>query len=77
MSRAAVERPHSLEELLWWAERLACRGDLSKWERGFCQGIAAKSRRRNWRPTAKQEAALRRIVADMLDGSVVLIDTAA
>lgn len=72
----AVDRPHSLDELLWWMERLAARRSLPKWEREFAASMVAQGKRRSWHPTPKQERVMRQMVAAALDPCDV-IDTAA
>lgn len=71
-----VIRPHSVPELLWWAERLASRTDGTAFEREFCTDMTKRSRWRNWTPTDKQVRTLRGIVTARLEG-IEVIDTAA
>jgi hypothetical protein len=40
-------------------------GRLQGWQRGFAASIAKNLKRPNWCPTAKQEWAMRRVIADL------------
>ncbi len=56
-------RPHTLEELIWHMGNIV-RGTKNKWERGFAASILRASKKSTWTPSAKQEALMRRLVAD-------------
>lgn len=73
-------RPHTLDELLFWAPSLLRRDTLNEWERGFVVSMLGASKRRGWRPTDKQERTLRGLVETLFsaapgaDSDVLLID---
>lgn len=56
--------PHKVEELLFHMPTVA-RVATSDWAKGFAQSIARQSRRRGWHPSPKQEALMRRLVAEL------------
>lgn len=71
-----AERRRAEEEL----ERLifhmtgAARNAATEWQRRFAAGMAEKGRRRGWRPTTRQRAAMAQIVAEMFgeDGAELI-----
>lgn len=58
-----------LEEILiahWPAVlRRVMAGDNDNWLKGFAKSIARHGKRPNWRPTSKQAAIMRRLVAEL------------
>jgi hypothetical protein len=64
--RQACERdqPHTVDELLFWLPS-ALKRHPTEFTRGFVVSILARSKRRGWKPSDKQLAIMRRIVADM------------
>lgn len=66
MKHATFPQPgeRSAEEcLFWWGT--VCKVAKPGFEQDFASSIAAQSRRRNWRPSPKQLATMRRMVADL------------
>ncbi|RIA00039.1 hypothetical protein ACN9JG_00095 [Cereibacter azotoformans] len=70
-----------LDELLTFRWPLVMRrvmaGSCDEWLRGFVRSIAKHSKRRTWRPSPKQEALMRRLVAELgtaPEGDVDLIE---
>lgn len=56
----------TVDELLWsWPS--VCKAAKEEWAKGFTLSIAKHSKRRNWTPTPKQYALMRRLVADLYD----------
>lgn len=54
----------NLEELLWsWPSVISRAPD--GWARGFALSIAKQSRRKNWKPSAKQLGLMQRMVAEL------------
>ncbi|ROT99070.1 hypothetical protein [Histidinibacterium lentulum] len=60
---------HELDELLTfhWPRvvRRVMGGDADDWCKGFVRSIAHQGKRRNWTPSAKQAALMRRLVAEL------------
>lgn len=64
----------SFDELcLFWLPLVRPRA-RSAFERTFLEDMARRSRWRNWRPTPKQEALLRRLVAELRSAPPVLVE---
>lgn len=77
MNACATIRPHTLDELLFWAPSLLRTEWLSDWERGFVASMLRASRRRNWTPSAKQERTLRRLVDTLFTDASLIEDDAS
>ena len=60
-------RPRTLEEVLahWPAVMTAAKTSPDPWVQGFVAGIAKRRRWRNWIPTPKQLAIMRRLVSEI------------
>jgi len=66
--------------IMWWPDvlrRTMAEGD--DWLKGFVKSIARHAKRPSWHPTVKQEAIMRRLVAEvgsppMADDDIQLID---
>ena len=67
MSAALTTRQHTLDELFWHIDCIAQLADAPAWDRHFALDMARLARRRNWKPSPKQEATMRRIVADRFE----------
>lgn len=68
-------RPHSIDELIWHMGPVS--RDLREPDRvrAFAAKMAALERKRNWKPSPKQVAWMRRIVAErMSKGDFELFD---
>jgi hypothetical protein len=55
-----------------WHLRIIVRGD--GWAAGFAKSVIRQARRRDWRPSPKQDSVIRRLIAEMLepdDGQVL------
>lgn len=60
-----MNSPHrSVEELLHHMPAVHHAAD-SSWAKGFAASIVKQSRRRNWNPSPKQVALMRRLVSDL------------
>jgi hypothetical protein len=70
---ADAARPHTVDELAWHADRIMRDDRATTWDRTFCSNFARTVRCYGRKPSAKQEAVMRRIVAARLEG-VELID---
>lgn len=72
--KAVADMP--IDEILWRLGQALRSGALSAWERGFAKSClgAAKRGRGEWCPTARQEAVMRRIVAEQHIEDVPLIE---
>lgn len=55
--------PHSIDELIWHMPGVA-REAQNEWVRGFAISILRFSKRKAWEPSVKQEALMRRLVAE-------------
>jgi hypothetical protein len=51
-------------------------GKLEGWERGFAASVAKNLKRSNWCPSVKQEWAMRRLVDELHDPEIELMDRA-
>lgn len=65
----------SIDECLHWLPTVASSAS-DEWAQGFAKSILGQSRRRNWKPTPKQLATMRRMVAKLFaqDEDFVLIE---
>lgn len=65
----------SVDECLHWLPTVATTAS-DAWAQGFAKSILGQSRRRNWKPTPKQLATMRRMVAELFsqDDDPVLIE---
>ena len=61
-------RPHSLEELLFHMPTVERQAE-STWAKSFAASVRKQSRRPRWKPSPKQEALMRRLVAELFDDS--------
>ena len=62
----------SVDECLHWLPTVA-KAATDEWAQGFAKSILGQSRRRNWKPTPKQLATMRRMVAELFVTEVDLI----
>lgn len=65
-----------LDRLMYYWRRVIATATES-WARGFALNIQRQARRSSWRPTPKQAALMRQMVAELLkeaDGETVLIE---
>lgn len=56
--------PRNIDELVYHMPTVAKQAGTD-WARGFALSVMTQSRRRNWKPTAKQEAMMRKLVSDL------------
>lgn len=54
----------SVEECLYWFPTIA-KTATNEWAQNFAHSVMAQSRRRGWKPTPKQLAMMRRMVAEL------------
>lgn len=60
--------PDEIERLLHHMPTVAALAE-NEWAKTFATSILRQSRRRGWRPSPKQEAMMRRLVADLFAGT--------
>lgn len=65
----------TVDECLYWLPTVV-KTAPDGWAQGFAKSILGQSRRRNWKPTLKQLAMMRRMVAELFaqDDDPVLIE---
>ena len=56
--------PRNIDELVYHMATVA-RQASAEWARGFALSVITQSRRRNWKPSAKQEAMMRKLVSEL------------
>lgn len=64
----------SLDEILFHLRKIA-RVSGDKWERDFSRSILRHSKRPEWKPTAKQQFIMQRMVSELFSLSGVSADT--
>ena len=57
----------SIEEALYHMPTVA-RLATNEWAKSFAQSIVKQSRRRGWRPSARQSALMQRMVSELFSG---------
>ena len=65
MKHAIFPEPgeRTAQECLYWFPTIA-KAATNTWARDFAQSVLAQSRRRDWKPTPKQLAMMRKLVAE-------------
>ena len=60
-------RQRNIDELLWCLPTVI--GSVNAWEQSFCKSILRQSRRKGWKPSAKQLHTMHRLVDREFDSS--------